>query len=147
MCEHVYSLLYHKGKIYVSKGKEGYELVGGEVKKGEGYHDAMLRIISSKTGISGKDISFLRKTNHLYGFDSDRCKHGHGTETHYLYVAKSKVAPAPKGAGTKLVGVTEPELLGSMADSRRRESVRRLLEDVVETDIIAHEVKNAPKYK
>lgn len=147
MCEHVYSLLYHKGKIYVSKGKEGYELVGGEVKKGEGYHDAMLRIISSKTGISGKDISFLRKTNHLYGFDSLESRHDKGTETHYLYIAKSKVAPEPAGSKSKIIGLTEPELLDSIGAGHRRESVRRLLEDVVETDIIAHEVKNAPKYK
>ncbi len=133
--------MYYKDKIYVLREKGGFGLVGGEVKKGEGYHEAMLRIISSKTGIRAKDISFLRKTNHLYGFDSERCRHSNGTETHYLYIAKSKVSPVPKGAGSsRIKGVTEAELLESISDERKRESVGRLLEDTVETGVIAREI-------
>ena len=147
MYEYVYSLLYHRGKIYVMKEKGGFDLIGGEVKKNESQREAMLRIIGSKAGISSKDISFLRKTNHLYGFDSLESRHDKGTETHYLYIAKSKVAPELAGSKSNIIGLTEPELLDSIGAGHRRESVRRLLEDVVETDIIAHEVKNAPKYK
>ncbi len=145
MCERVYSLLYNEDKIYVTKEKGGFELIGGDVKKNESHHDAMIRAISAKAGISGKDISFLRKTNHLYGFDSDGCKHATGTETHYLFVAKSKVAPDQKSS--KIIGVTEAGLLKSIADKRRRESVKGLLDDVFETGIIAREIKGAPTYK